>query len=475
MIVENLKLIIDNETIFNNISFELKKGKITLLTGKSGVGKSALLMSMCGVIPNTVEGILKGTITLNNRSIIGLSTEEISGELAYVSQDADSQLCSFTVEDELAFSLENFGYDAEDIDKIIDETLELLDIVHLRYRELNGLSGGEKQKVVLASILVFNPEIILADEPTANLDPKATKQILSELKLLCKKFGKTILLVEHKIEDVEEIVDNILVMKKDCMMMVDKDEFYKCDKSRAAIPRLNSRKIEKEAILEIDKLSFSYPGQVEGLDDICFSVNKGEILGITGYNGAGKSTLLKLLMGLLKSKNGDINYRGREISTMSPKDIGKKIGMVFQNPEHQFIKMNTEDEIKLSLIINKEQEKIIMEKSQHYLKLFDLEHVKDKNPFLLSQGQKRRLSTASMMINGQEILLLDEPTYGQDRENLKKLMMLLYEVNKLGTSIVIVTHDKEIIKKSCDRVLYLENNKIKYLGKADDFHEYDEF
>lgn len=202
-----------------------------------------------------------------------------------------------------------------------------------------------------------------------------------------------------------------------------------------------------------------------------FSLHKGEIAAIVGPNGAGKSTLSKILMGLLKPEKGAILVKGTNIKNINPKDLGEHMGLVFQNPEHQFIKMTVEKEMALSLEIRKQCPEVIKDTVDSYLFMFDLDKHRLSNPFSLSQGQKRRLSTASMMINGQSILILDEPTYGQDRTNLNELINLLYKINSEGTSILMITHDMDMVLNCCDRVIQLENGEVKYEGSPKNMKE----
>lgn len=455
--------------VFKNINMEIKKNKITLISGKSGCGKSSLLMCITRVIPETIEGRISGEIIYKNRNIENEGVDFISGDIAYMFQDADSQLCTFTVEDEIIFGLENINIDPCKMDSIVDEMLSLTKISHLRNRQLNQLSGGEKQKVALASILALNPEVILMDEPTANLDPKSTLEMVELIRKLRDDMGKTIVIVEHKVKEFIEIVDEVIVLEKNNSKNTDKEEFFKEYIEESKLPIHDKKHIEEKSVIEVDELCFSYSEDRNVLKDISFNLKSGEITAIIGSNGAGKSTLSKLLMGLLKPKQGRIVINGKETMDMSPKEIGQNVGLVFQNPEHQFVKMTVEKELGLSLEIRNESVEVIEYEVDKYLYIFDLQEHRLSNPFSLSQGQKRRLSTASMMIGGQQILILDEPTYGQDRENLKSLINLLYKINDEGTSILIITHDMELVSSCCDRVIYLDEGKIKYEDKVDDY------
>ncbi|NFA59701.1 ATP-binding cassette domain-containing protein [Clostridium sporogenes] len=470
--IKNLSLSFQNNyKVFQNINIKVKRNKVTLLTGKSGCGKSSLLMCITGVIPDIIEGNIRGEIIYKGENIENKGVKTVSGEIGYMFQDPDSQLCTFTVEDEIAFGLENIKIDPSHMDNIIDEVLERIGINHLKKRQLNQLSGGEKQKIALASILALDPEVILMDEPTANLDPKSTIEIINLIKDLRDSFGKTILIVEHKIDEFSKIIDDVIWFEKDQAKNIDKESFIQSYKSESTLPTVNKKQSNKEKVLEVKGIYFSYNKNIKVLKNVNFSLHKGEIAAIIGPNGAGKSTLSKILMGLLKVEKGDILVNDINIKNINPRELGEHMGLVFQNPEHQFIKITVEKEMALSLEIRKQNSETIKNRVDLYLSMFDLDDHRLSNPFSLSQGQKRRLSTASMMINGQSILILDEPTYGQDRVNLKELINLLYKINSQGTSILMITHDMDMVLNCCDRVIQLENGEVKYEGSPKNMKE----
>ncbi|MGL5379186.1 ABC transporter ATP-binding protein [Clostridium sp.] len=462
--VKNLSLsFLDGTMVFKDISFDIKENAINLITGKSGCGKSSLLMCLARVIPDIVEGTMTGEIILNGENIEHKTTEAIAGTVAYMFQDPDSQLCTFTVEDEIAFGLENMNVDVEYMEEIIDYYLDMVNIKHLKKRELNKLSGGEKQKVALAAILAIEPQIILMDEPTANLDPTSRDEMVELIKRLRDEMGRTIVLIEHNIDEFRHIIDNVIVVENKGVTCLNSKCFIdEYDKSDTLPKRVKYKNNLEKTLLEVKNLSFSYDRNYNVLDNINFSLKQGDITAIVGHNGAGKSTLTKLIIGFLKNYNGSILLNNKEVSQLHPKEIGEMMGLVFQNPEHQFVKMSVEKELSFSLEARSKDKEYITSRTKEYLYKFDLFKNKDANPFELSQGQKRRLSTASMMINGQELLILDEPTYGQDKDNLKELIELLYEVNNQGTSILIITHDMNLVNSCCDNVICIEKGKIAY-------------
>lgn len=470
--IKNLSLAFPEKgKTFENISFNIKENTITLLSGDSGCGKSSLLMCIARVIPQTIAGNITGEIIYKGTNIEDKGVETVAGVIGYMFQDPDSQLCTFTVEDEIAFGLENMNVAPDKMDDIIDELLELTGIKHLKKRNLNQLSGGEKQKVALSSILALDPELILMDEPTANLDPVSTKETIELIRRLRDDMGKTILLVEHKVNEFKDIIDEVIYFDENGTSMVDRDLFLESYMEKSKLPIREKVNVPDETVIKVENVCFSYDKNIDVLKDINFSLHKKEIAAIIGSNGAGKSTLSKLLMGLLKPKRGRIMVNGKDIAKMSPRVIGENMGLVFQNPEHQFIKMTVEKEMALSLELKRKSSEEVSSKVEYYLDLFELSSHREMNPFSISQGQKRRLSTASMLINGQPILILDEPTYGQDRENLQKLLKLLYEINKKEVSILIITHDMDLVYSSCDSYIHLEHGQVVKWGKVDENFE----
>lgn len=459
--IENLSLAFDeNSRAFHRISLHVRENSITLLSGPSGCGKSSLLMAIARVIPEIVEGQLEGRICLHGRPIEHEDAKAVSEKIGYVFQDPDSQLCTFTVEDELAFGLENCRTAPAEMDREIDRLLDLLGIHHLRKRNLNQLSGGEKQKVAIASVLAVKPVLLLLDEPTANLDQESTLAVVELIRRLRDEWKITILLVEHKLREFSPIIDDVLHMSDGKVRQVPAGEYLQQVQQNWSLPlrapedHIRS-KPHRKPVLQANNLQYAYHPARPVLRNVSFCLGEGEILAITGENGAGKSTLARLLMGLIRPTGGSIQIGEQEISRMGAREIGLSMGIAFQNPEHQFIKLTVEKELSFSLEVSGVSRAAESNRLDETLHQFDLDHCRHNNPFQLSQGQKRRLSTATMMMNGQKILILDEPTYGQDPENLINLIQLLYRINQEGVSVLMITHDPELVRRCCDRNLVL--------------------
>lgn len=464
--VRNLTLKIGKHKIFKNLSFSANYGELLLIKGSSGSGKSSLLQVINQIIPNVLDGEVEGQVLIDGEEINGMEIPQLSPKLAYMMQDSETQLCTFNVKDELLFGMENLRMSKEAMDERLDFVINLFNLHEIIDEQLTSLSGGQMQKVAFASLVAINPDIYLLDEPTANLDPATTNEILNIVNLLVKKYGKMVIIVEHKIDDILPFVDKIYEIETNSII---EENIYEVLNEYVRTYRLpkndNIINYEENILLEANHIDFFYDNK-QVLFDINLKLHQGEIIGLIGKNGAGKSTLSNILSGLRKKHTGEVIIDGKDIRRYSDKDLGKKIGLVFQNPENQFVRYTVEEELAVGLKVRNVDEKTINREVDKYLKLFKLEDKRKNNPFQLSQGEKRKLSTASMLITGQKILILDEPTYGQDRENLANLMNLLFDISKTGVGMIMVSHDMEVIKNSCNTIFKLDYGRVTYNEKA---------
>lgn len=464
--VRNLTLKIGKHKIFKNLSFSANYGELLLIKGSSGSGKSSLLQVINQIIPNVLDGEVEGQVLIDGEEINGMEIPQLSPKLAYMMQDSETQLCTFNVKDELLFGMENLRMSKEAMDERLDFVINLFNLHEIINEQLTSLSGGQMQKVAFASLVAINPDIYLLDEPTANLDPATTNEILNIVNLLVKKYGKMVIIVEHKIDDILPFVDKIYEIETNSII---EENIYEVLNEYVRTYRLpkneNIINYEENILLEANHIDFFYDNK-QVLFDINLKLHQGEIIGLIGKNGAGKSTLSNILSGLREKHTGEVIIDGKDIRRYSDKDLGKKIGLVFQNPENQFVRYTVEEELAVGLKVRNVDEKTINREVDKYLKLFKLEDKRKNNPFQLSQGEKRKLSTASMLITGQKILILDEPTYGQDRENLANLMNLLFDISKTGVGMIMVSHDMEVIKNSCNTIFKLDDGRVTYNGKA---------
>lgn len=488
----------DDSEVLRDVSCDFYEGKIHVIAGPSGSGKSTLLQVINGLIPHINEGKFEGRVFLRGEDVTDVPVRQRSKDIGLVMQDPEGQFCTFTVEEELAFGLENHGTPVDEIGVRVQDALGLIGLPEYAARPLTDMSGGQKQKIAIASIVAMDPQILLLDEPTANLDPESRRTVLSMIVKLARERGITIIMVEHNLEEIMDEVDRIIIMDSDGRIAADAEREdaleiiagESCDGIRRFLPRVlwtdepivsvwSDEKMPEEPLIEIRDLDFAYP-QKNGLfrktygpqilKNVDLDIRKGDFMVISGKNGTGKTTLLNLIFRVAEQQAGTIKLEGRDIREWKLADLYKRMGLVFQNPELQFVTNQVDEELLYSL----KQEKDMSEEEKNervdkMLEQFHLSAYKKCSPYVLSQGQKRRLSVATMLLTGQEILFLDEPTYGQDLENKRELMSDMLELNSKGVTIVFITHDEDLIKEYARRVIYIEDGTVALDGTPDDY------
>ncbi|HEO8422279.1 MAG: ABC transporter ATP-binding protein [Niallia sp.] len=475
----------DKEPVLKEVSLHINQGEKVLILGPSGSGKSTIISVLAGIIPEHIEASVSGEVTRKKRAGV-------------LFQNPDTQFCMEHVDEEIAFSLENRKVPREEMDAIIHELLEKVGLAINPHTPIANLSGGMKQRLALASLLALEPEVLFLDEPTAQLDPSGRNEVFEVIKGTAARTGQTMVMVEHVLDGCIEWMDRVILLSENGKIIAEgKPEMvlnqYKAEMQEAGIwfpkvfpykweeliqeeshPRrvdlihkYESKKarIESENIynpvLETNHLEAAYLKETI-LDNIDFTVNKGEWIAVIGNNGAGKSTFLKILAHLKKSKKGEIRFQGKELKKWRDRDLYQHLGFVFQNPEFQFINQTVFDEIAFSGIQYQWKEGDIKKRTTELLKEFGLEPYQDQHPFTLSFGQKRRLSVATMLLLDQDILLLDEPTFGQDAKSSHDLLQVLEKRKKEGTSIIMVTHDMDIVDQYADQVVVLHQKKLAF-------------
>ncbi len=497
------------------------------MLGPSGSGKSTLTLCLDGLIPHVVEGDYSGSV-----AVAGLVTKDspvhlLAQEAGLVFQDPDAQFCTLTVEDEIAFGLENLRRSPEEIEAAIDKSLVSVRLAGYRERMLSELSGGEKQRVALAAVLAMGPRVLVLDEPSANLDPQATSELFGLLRQLARDGRHTIVIIEHKLDEIIDWVGSVLALTSGGRVLYRGDPrtaFYEqgvalsaagvwrpqtvelvnalretgwgvpgsplsVDETVAALvatPGLGERMgravavpagsiTQAEALISATGLSYRYPGSPAGrsaLSDVSFAVRRGAFLAIVGANGAGKSTLASLLTGVLEPPPGTVRLEGNDLTAMSAAALSERVGHVFQNPEHQFVSDTVLGELAFSLCpkagrkgarhLTAEQR----DRADAWLERLGLLPLAEANPFTLSHGQKRRLSVAAMLIRGQSLLLLDEPTLGQDEEQAARLMAMMQAFRAGGGTVAMITHDMRLVAEYADSLLVLAEGRALYSGRS---------
>jgi energy-coupling factor transport system ATP-binding protein len=510
------------------VSFRVREGESLLVLGPSGSGKSTLTLCLDGLVPNLVAGEFDGTVT-----VAGLATSEhpvhaLAQEVGLVFQDPEAHFCTLTVHDEVAFGLENALTAPEAIDAKVDEALAAVGLSGLRERRLETLSGGQKQRVALASILALGPKVLVLDEPSANLDPAGTREVLSCVRRLAATREHTLVVIEHKLDEIIEWIDSVLVLDAQGEVLFrgsPREAFYQASdlveqagiwrpqpvaltgrlrragwrvpgepltveevatalkKTPGLVDRLRSssrRRLEaastsrsagREELLAVRELSFGYRTGDPVLVNVSFDLGQGEFVAIAGENGAGKSTLASLLSGVIRPPREAIYLRGVDLRDLKTQTLSAEIGHVFQNPEHQFVANTVRGEVAYSLSQSKRQALSLRQQDliAATLQRFGLQKLADADPFSLSQGQKRRLSVAAMLVRGQSALVLDEPTFGQDRVQAIRLMEMLTELWREGHMIVVLAHDMELVANYARRLLVLRGGRLAFDGEPRTF------
>jgi energy-coupling factor transport system ATP-binding protein len=494
--IENLTLFYEEQQspVLQNINLSIQKGEGVLLLGPSGSGKSSLTQCLNGLFPRELDGSLEGNVFVEGRNTNDYKPGEIARKVGVVFQDPDTQFCMITVEDEIAFGLENLRIPYESMIEKVEQALQWVGMVDYKKAKISDLSGGQKQKIALACILAMEPEVLILDEPTANLDPVATEEFIDLLKDLKQNLDFTLLVIEHKLEGWLTFLERVLVFSEGGRLVYDDPlhhhlQFHSAElhsmgirlpfatrtaleenrqpphplfiKDMPDFPPLKQERMQEkttgEAWLKMKNVHWK-----SILHNINVTVHEGDWIAIVGENGSGKSSLAKILAGIQKPSKGTIALDDRPLNKWNEQELRKEIGYVFQNPEHQFITDSVFNEVAFSLrhsgITEEEQNKMIEET----LEFCRLKGMENQHPFLLSQGQKRRLSVATMIVDQQRMLFLDEPTFGQDERSTAELMELLQQKHVNGTAIVMITHDMELVDRYATRVLVMKDGEIAF-------------
>ncbi|WP_088006870.1 ABC transporter ATP-binding protein [Indiicoccus explosivorum] len=417
-----------------NLSFEVRSGERVVISGVSGSGKSSLLYLLNRLYPENCDGVLTGNIRLFGKPAAAYTPGEICKKTATVLQDPDAQFCMPTVEQELAFTLENLEIGWTEMEAIIRDSLELTGLTPFRHAVIQTLSGGMKQRVALACAIAMQPEVLVLDEPIAHLDPHSASAFIRLLDELQKTRGWTVIVVEHRLELWEGFFERELVLDRNGALQADRPFTAP---SAPPFPSKQTRAFEETA-LNMQNVSVSING-TRILREISFTAAAGEIIVIAGPNGSGKSTLLKVLCGIVPIDTGEL----AEVAA----------GYVPQSPEYLFMTQRVADELAYSGLSTAEE-------IQNSARRLGLLSIWDSHPFAVSHGQKRRVATGAMIADKRQVLLMDEPAAGQDAEALLELAALVTEQAKSGMAVVIVTHDMAFAAAVADSVLLMKDGRL---------------
>ena len=488
------------EATLKDISFDIAKGEKVLILGPSGSGKSTLAQCLNGIIPNIHKGQAQGQVRIDGQDIFKQSIYDKSQLVSTVLQDPDGQFIGLTVAEDLAFALENDCADQSEMKDKVALWAERLDLTSLLNHRPQDLSGGQKQRVSLAGVLIDESPILLFDEPLANLDPKSGQETIDLIDKIHKEVGATTIIIEHRLEDVlyrpvdrillvnegellfngspDELLSSKLLLENgireplyvtvlrqlgfDTRRAQNLSQLDALDLSDLALPdRIlkDKRDSLSDSILKVEGLSVSYGDNPAIIEDLSFSLKKGERLAIVGKNGAGKSTLAKALCGFVPSQ-GKLTYKGQDISQDSIAERSERIGFVLQNPNQMISQTMIFDEVALGLRLRGIEEAEVEERVHEVLKTCGLYSFRKWPISALSFGQKKRVTIASILVLKPEIIILDEPTAGQDYKTYTDIMNFLDSLQKQGHTIVMITHDMQLMLEYSDRCLVVVEGKI---------------
>jgi len=451
--------------ILKNLNLKIHEGEYVLLCGGSGSGKSTLGYLLNGLIPHFFDGTLKGTVSVNGRDTLNLTVGDLLETVGLVFQNPDAQLFNGSVAGEIAFGLESLGRLPNEIDQQINRVAETLHIKHLLERSPSALSGGEKRLVAIASVLCLNPPFLVLDEPLSHLDWEGARRVQTALKDL-HRTGKTIVVIEQRVGAVLGDVDRCIVLDHGTVLFDGIPTSVEPVLRKVhLLPDYQARgermRPSREPILSAKDINFTVDGDRRILDGVSVNVQQGEILSIVGRNGSGKTTLVKNLNGLLQPDQGKVLLMGEELRGMSPPDIAVRVGVAFQNPNDQFFKNSVKDELLIGLKLAKEAP---ADWFAEVCTLFDMHALLNQSPYRLSEGQKKRLGVASVVVMQPRILILDEPTVGQDGRFRESLAALLLSLQAKGFTVVIVTHDLEFALATSERWIVMHEGRIVEIG-----------
>ncbi len=490
--INNLSFTYENriDPALDNVNLTVDDKEFVLLAGASGSGKSTLLKCINGLIPHRYLGRYSGEVRIRNKPVPRSRFLDLSAIVGTVLQEADKQLVSSKVEDDVAFGPCNLALPKPEVDRRVEEALKSMDILQLRDRSVFALSGGQKQRLAIAGVLAMEPDIILFDEPLANLDSNGVK-LMQDIFRKLHAHGKTIIVAEHRTEEVLRagptrvvVIDRgrVITDAKDPAVLMDFGDVLKIpaeyfvrrrlppEKRSVPIDWSLAARYQEPSIMEsprrgreiirVENLTFEYPGGIRALSDINFSICEGERVAILGNNGAGKSTLALSIVGLLKPTSGRVQVMGKDTKEVSTSEIVRSVCLVFQSPFSMLFAKTVHEELafgpkNIGLPLD-QVPKIISETA----KQCSIDHLLDKSPFASSFGEKKRICVGSVLTMEPKCIILDEPTTGQDYRSYSLFMDFIRSLSERVRSFIIITHDPDLAIEYTDRAIVLGDGKV---------------
>jgi len=486
------------EAALDNINLTVEEGEFILLLGPSGCGKSTLVQCLNGIIPKVAGGDLTGEIFINKKNVRDHKVYQLSTDVGLVFQNPDTQLFGLTVEEDVAFGPENLGIEREGIRARVKHSLETVGLKDLKDRFTFTLSGGEKQRTAIAGNLAMEPKILVLDEPTSDLDPAGTKEVFETLKHLNRDRRITIILIEHKIDEVMGLADRSVVMDKG-RIILDGNTYDIFSQDLDVLEEIGIHLPQLMGISSLLEVSPSYDDIVSGLGSLNGSfkdlpaashpargplqvvfenvefgyhdanlalkgvnleIGRGEFVALIGPNGSGKTTLLSCLIGLNRPTAGRILIDGQDIRKRGVAEQAQVVGYLFQNPDYQLFTDTVYEEVAFGLKNRQSRPDDIEKRVDQALEMMELSVYRDRHPHSLSRGQRQRLAVASILSMEPDIIVLDEPTTGQDRGHLNKFLARMKMLNEAGKTIILISHDMGVVAEYASRTIVMKDGGI---------------
>jgi len=484
-----------------DVCWQVDAGAFVVMAGPSAAGKSTLLRCLNGLVPHFSGGVIRGRITVGGLDVITAGPDVLSALVGFVSQNPEAQAVLDRVEPEIAFALENAAVPPDEMRLRVEEALRLLDLTPLRHRRLTTLSGGERQRVAIAAALVLQPQVLVLDEPTSQLDPQSAEDVLRALVRLNEDLGLTIILAEHRLERVLRYADRLTYMEEGkivvdgpvresaaqiplCPPLTELGRrlgweplpltikegrrfirhLTEAKPNRSQRPQeVTASKTHAQPVLRVDAVRYAYNGQ-PALNGVSLQLQPGEIVALMGRNGSGKSTLLKCIVGLLSPSDGRVELHGRANEGRAVADICREVAYLPQHPDDLLFAESVADELAITLHNHRMPEQGIPD----LLSQLGLADVATAYPRDLSAGQRQRVALGAVTVTRPCILLLDEPTRGLDYQAKQRLVSLLHRWSVGGMGILLVTHDVELTAALADRVIVLSEGEVIAAGRTAD-------
>jgi energy-coupling factor transport system ATP-binding protein len=489
-----------------DINLKIRSGEIVLVTGPAGSGKTTFCSCINGLVPHYHEGELSGHVIVHSYDTQRARIGGLASLVGMVFQNPESQLVTSSVADEVAFGPENLGVPRAEINQRVTEALSATRLVGYEDREPHNLSGGEQQACVIAATYSMHPEIYVMDEPLANLDPAGRHQVLQVLIEAAKQRQKTLVIVENSMEEILPFMDRVLVMdggqivrdgtvaevlvagdiprvftRPAIVRLADRfglglttfsaEEFYADLNKRKPLgvihfpdEPVSPSSSSTTPIIEIQNIHYSYPGQAPALKGVNLTIYAGELVAILGRNGSGKTTLARHIIGLVQPAQGRVIVAGRDVAVTPTHELTQEIGFCFQNPNHQLVAFNVRDEMTFGLKAHNIEPAEFEQRIRHALELVHMLDFINAEIFDLGKGQKQRLALASVLTLNPKVLIIDEPTTGQDPQMTREIFEILKHLNNLGTTVLMITHRVDYAAAYAQRAVVMNHGAVAFDG-----------